>query len=244
MHQHREYAQRKISVHVVDKVRYLVMYKAKLDGFREKMPAHRESICVIRDLIGEKSHCERKESVIKLDEIIHGHEELKQKVVEYERAYQELMRILEGKNEKHMSNVEILEFVKDDLIAKGVSTVIAEEQLLQIKNALLLENKPSGTPTAQMPAFKLDVFEPVSSAAPASDLNPNDPSMSLNQIDDGTPMPKDNQEMARFIPEITRRVVSRSNTSSPVSFLTRRRPLLESKAKSLEYLNLQSQIPP
>lgn len=61
---------RKPSIHVVDQVRYLVVYKAKLDGFRAKLPTHRASISAMHDLMEFQTPSARRESIVKLEELV------------------------------------------------------------------------------------------------------------------------------------------------------------------------------
>jgi hypothetical protein len=169
---------RKPSVHVVDKVRYLVLYKAKLDGFREKLPAHRESISVIQELIEGQSQSERRASTVKLSQLLANQERQQKKQDEYDRIQREVVKIFEERlpsteNAQHLSSREILEQLEDDLVAKGVSRGKAEEQLFPMTKALLLNPlpiNPNRGPAMEKPSFKLDVFESASHTTTTCDL--------------------------------------------------------------------------
>ncbi|CZR55249.1 uncharacterized protein PAC_05136 [Phialocephala subalpina] len=89
MNQHQN---RKTSVHVLDQARYLMLYKAKLQGFGDKIPGHRESICLMRELIEEENHEERRKSIVRLESIC---EEQKRRGESFERAQVEMLRIWE-----------------------------------------------------------------------------------------------------------------------------------------------------
>jgi len=170
---------RKPSVHVVDKVRYLVLYKAKLDGFRDKLPAHRESICVIQELIQGQSPRERRESTVKLCGLIEEHEKQAELQDEYDRAQREVVKMFEErlppcKNTRHPSSSEMLKQLEEDLVAKGVPREKAHELLFPITKALLLQPlvlSSSQKPREPKPTFKLDVFETVSHTTTAGDLH-------------------------------------------------------------------------
>jgi hypothetical protein len=170
---------RKPSVHVADKVRYMVLYKAKLDGFRDKLPEHRASVSVIRELIDGGSQGERRASALKLAEFVENHERQQEKQELYDRAQEEVVKTFEErlpstKDMRHLSTCEILEQLEDDLVAKGVSPEATEEQLFPITKALLLQPLPKGPyrdPTIPQPAFKLDVFESALSANAAGGLH-------------------------------------------------------------------------
>jgi hypothetical protein len=166
---------RKPSVHVVDKVRYLILYKAKLDAFREKLSSHRESISVMQELIEDQSPSERRDSTAKLCELLESHERQQRKEDEYERAQKEVVKMFEerhssAENARQLSTTEMLEQLEDDLLAKGISREQAGQQLFPITKALLLHPLPNTLnrgPAMQMtpkPAFKLDIFEGRSSS--------------------------------------------------------------------------------
>jgi hypothetical protein len=178
---------RKPSVHVVDKVRYLVLYKAKLEAFREKLPAHRESISVIQELIDGQSPSERRESTVKLCQMVESHERQQKKEVEYDKAQKEVVKIFEERhssieNDRQLSTSEMLVHLEEDLVAKGISREQAGLQLFPITKALLLHPLPSTLnrgPTIQKiqtPAFNLDIFEckPKPSISSLSERKPTD----------------------------------------------------------------------
>jgi glutamine synthetase adenylyltransferase len=158
---------RKPSMHVVDKVRYMILYKAKLEAFREKLPTHRESICVMQELIESQSPSERRASTVKLCELVENQERQQIKDEEYDRAQKEVVKIFERRHssiekDRHLSATEMLQQLEDDLVAKGVSREQAGKQLLPLTNVLKLHPFPTalGQPAeVQRPTFKLDVFE-------------------------------------------------------------------------------------
>lgn len=160
---------RRPSVHVVDKVRYLVLYKAKLEAFRDKLPAHRTSISVMQELIEDQTPSGRRASTVKLCELIESQEQQQKREEEYDRAQKEVVRIFEERhssteNGRQLSTSEMLEQLEDDLVAKGIPREQAGQQLSPITKALLLHPLPTSlnrgplSPTTQTPAFKLDVF--------------------------------------------------------------------------------------
>jgi hypothetical protein len=158
---------RRPSVHVVDKVRYMILYKAKLEAFRRKLPAHRDSICVIQELIDAQSQSERRASTVKLCELVENQERQQMKDEEFDKAQKEVMKMFERRHssverDRQLSATEMLECLEDDLVAKGVSREQAGQQLLPLTKALNLHPFPTviSQPTeVQRPMFKLDVFE-------------------------------------------------------------------------------------
>jgi hypothetical protein len=158
---------RKPSVHVVDKVRYLVLYKAKLEAFREKLPAHRESICVMQELIESQSLSERRASTVKLCELVENQERRQMKDEEYDRAQREVVKMFERRHstiekDRQLRTSEMLVQLEDDLVAKGISREEAGQQLLPLTNVLKLHPLPTALSQPneiQRPAFKLDVFK-------------------------------------------------------------------------------------
>ena len=158
---------RKPSVHVVDKVRFMILYKAKLEGFREKMPAHRESICVMKELLEDQTPTERRASTVKLCEMIESREGQQKHEAEYDRAQKEVVKMFEKRHssietDRHLSTSEMLEQLEDDLVANGASREQAGKQLLPLTKVLKLQPFPtslSQPPDLQRPTFKLDVFE-------------------------------------------------------------------------------------
>jgi hypothetical protein len=176
---------RRPSVHVVDKVRYLVLYKAQLEAFREKLPAHRASISVMQELIEDQTPSERRASTVKLCELIESHEQQQKIEEEYDRAQKEVVRIFEERhssteNGRQLSTSEMLEQLEDDLVAKGVPRKQAGHQLSPITKALLLHPLPTSlnrgplSPITQRPAFKLDVFESSPCDASLAGLHENE----------------------------------------------------------------------
>lgn len=157
---------RKPSVHVVDKVRYMILYKAKLEAFREKLPAHRESICVMKELLENQTLSERRASTVKLCALVENREGQQKREEEYDRAQKEVMKMFEKRHSsvekaRQLSTSEMLEQLEDDLVANGVSREQAGQQLLPLTKVLKLQPFPTGLnqiSDSQRPAFKLDVF--------------------------------------------------------------------------------------
>jgi hypothetical protein len=154
---------RKPSVHVVDKVRYMILYKAKLEAFREKLPAHRESLCVMKELLENQNPTERRASTVKLCELVESREGQQKIEEEYDRAQKEVMKMFEKRHssvvkDRHLSTSEMLEQLEDNLVARGVSREQAEQQLLPLTRVLKLQPLPT-PPDIQRPTFNLDVFE-------------------------------------------------------------------------------------
>lgn len=163
---------RKPSVHVLDKVRSTVIYRAKLEGFRDKLLAHRTSMSVIQELIRGESQSERRASILKLDELVESHERQEEKQELHDRAQEEVVKTFEElrpctENAHRLSTCEVIEQLEDGLIAKGMSPEQVDEQLFPITKALLLQplSTSSGRdPMIPKPAFRLDVFESASGA--------------------------------------------------------------------------------
>jgi len=158
---------RKPSVHVVDKVRFMILYKAKLEAFREKLPAHRESICVMKELLEDQTPTERRASTIKLCDLVESREGQQKQEAEYDRAQKEVMKMFEKRHSsvetnRHLSTSEMLEQLENDLVANGASREEAGEQLLPLTKVLKLQpfsTSLSQAPDLQRPTFKLDVFK-------------------------------------------------------------------------------------
>ena len=158
---------RKPSVHVVDKVRYMILYKAKLEAFREKLPAHRESICVMKELLENQTPSQRRESTVKLYGLIENREGEQREEEEYEMAQKEVVKMFEKRHssvdtDRHRSTSEMLEQLEEDLVAKGVPREQAGQQLLPLTKVLKLQPFPTSLtqpPEIQRPTFNLDVFQ-------------------------------------------------------------------------------------
>jgi hypothetical protein len=158
---------RKPSVHVVDKVRYMILYKARLEAFREKLPAHRESICVMKELLENQTPSERRASTVKLCELVESREGQQRQEAEYEHAQKEVVKMFEKRHsaietDEHLTTIDMLERLEDDLVANGSSREEAGQQLLPLTKALNLQPFPTSIiqpPDIQRPTFNLDVFE-------------------------------------------------------------------------------------
>lgn len=154
---------------MADKVRYLVLYKAKLEAFRQKLPEHRASIAVIQELIEGESPNERRVSTFKLAEIAENHEKQQKHDGEYHKAQEEVVKMFEDllpstEESRHMSTQEMLEQLEDDLVRGGSTREQAGEKLFPITKALLIHPMPTrrNLATTRLPSFKLDIFDPAS----------------------------------------------------------------------------------
>lgn len=142
LNQHNEYNRRKASVHVLDKARYLMLYKAKLKGFGDKLPGHRESICLMRDLIEEQEPGERRKSIVRLGEICEERRRTE------ERVKGEMLRVLEEEREGSGNTGE----GGDDLVDIDVEQQEEKEQVSS-------QEKPVRACGDQTPLFDLDIFD-------------------------------------------------------------------------------------
>ena len=138
-------SKRKPSLHIVDRVRYHVLYKAKLDSFREKIPAHRESLSEMGTLIEAQTHSERRESIVRLGSLVEEQEEKRGREEEDGSCRNELLGLLE----EHVEGCEegsemskMLEGVREDLIARGYEEGSVKKQVGEIRDALMLH--PAG----------------------------------------------------------------------------------------------------
>lgn len=159
----------KPSVHVLDKVRYLVLYKAKLEAFRQKLPEHRASMAIIQELIEGESPSDRRTSTIRLTEIVENREEQQKQQDEYNRAQEEVLKRFEDllprtEESRQLSSQEILSQLENDLVRRGSTREQAGQQLFPIAKALLIHPvlAKSNLATTRMPSFKLDIFESTS----------------------------------------------------------------------------------
>ncbi|KAH9221901.1 hypothetical protein DL95DRAFT_381680 [Leptodontidium sp. 2 PMI_412] len=238
---------RKPSIHVVDQVRYLVLYKAKLDGFRDKLPAHRASISAMQELIDSQSPRERRESTVKLESIVEEQKRDRVRADEYDKAQKEVVRMFEERMGSHplRDNGEMdvglmLKRLEDDLVEKGMERKEAEQALFPITKALLRQPLPPTVErrvSAQKPEFKLDLFdfqeEPECGSGnriDAQELELRDdgqlaPDDNINEVEDDESF--DSQKGYKLSQELNSKT-----SASPVSFLSRRRPLLETRMRS------------
>jgi hypothetical protein len=199
MGKHQDYTQRKQSMHITDQARFLMLYKAKLDGFRQNIPVHRESICVMRDLIEAESPGGRRQSILRLDQIL---ETIEKRIDDRENQEQgDIAKLLEDSTSERTDGGE--EGQKD------------------------VETKELGD--ANSPQFKLDLFNTVPSAE-----GTGSPEDELSEADFEEPSPAEKPPVPLFIPKIAGNLISRSNNTSPVSFLAGRRPLLAPRSRSLQ----------
>lgn len=163
---------RRQSVHVLDQVRYMTLYGAKLDGFRDKLAAHRTSISVIGDLIEDQSPAERRNSIMKLDALVEEHERRREVEQVFDQIQEEESQSLEQDSPdvevaRHLSNGDIMEQLEDNQKTKGVPPQQADEQLFPITPISPISRTLTPQPyllgtipvsLMPMPAFKLDVF--------------------------------------------------------------------------------------
>lgn len=134
-------SKRKPSLHIVDRVRYHMLYQAKLDSFREKIPAHRKSLSEMGTLIEAQTHSERRESIVRLGSLVEEQEGKRGEEEEDESCRSELLGLLEEHVEgcEEGSKVsEMLEVVRQDLIARGYEEESVEKQMGEIRDALML----------------------------------------------------------------------------------------------------------
>ena len=158
---------RKPSVHVVDKVRYLVLYKAKFHSFQEKLPVHRESICLIQGMIKDQSPSERRASILKLDELAEIQKRPSEKGDEHDRAQQEAERIFQEhftgpQNARKLSAHEMLEQFKDHMVIDGTLPGKADAHVSSKPQGARTPSHSCTAPNVSGDAslvFRLDVFE-------------------------------------------------------------------------------------
>ena len=132
---------RKPSLHIVDRVRYHVLYKAKLDGFREKMPAHRTSISEMGTLMDAQTHSERRESIARLGSLVEEQEDGRRREDEAEEGQRKLLQIFGervGRDGDCESTHEALQHLHRELIAEGADEEAVTEQMKPFRNAMQL----------------------------------------------------------------------------------------------------------
>ena len=153
---------RKPSLHIVDRVRYHVLYKAKLDSFRQKVPAHRKSISEMGVLLDAQTHSERRESIARLGSLAEEQEVGRREEDEAEEGTRELLHLLGqsvGHEEDAVSMDEVLQPLERELAARGGNEEEVNEQLKPIRHAMklhLLQNgdlKAQGTERLQLEQF-------------------------------------------------------------------------------------------
>ena len=178
----------------MDKVRYLVLYKAKFHRFQEKLPIHRESICVIQEIIEEQSPSERRASILKLSELVEAQERQDEKQDDYNIAQKEVVKIFEegfpcADHSRHMSTQEMLEHLEGHLIVKGTS--FGEEETCpsyESSSTSLPSGETRSGPNHPAPVFKLDVFESESHCITAGSLHKRKSGESLEYRNTNTPV--------------------------------------------------------
>jgi hypothetical protein len=147
-------SRRKPSLHIVDRVRYHVLYKAKMESLREKMQAHRKSISEMGTLIDAQTHSERKASIARLGSFVEEHEEGRRREEEAEGGKRELVKIVEERvscGGIGVSPSEVLQGIEEDLMAKGGDEEEVNDQMEQIRTAMMLHLEKEGQPGVQGP---------------------------------------------------------------------------------------------
>lgn len=241
---------RKPSIHVVDQVRYLVLYKAKLDAFREKLPAHRASISAMQELIDCQSPRERRESTVKLEGLVEEQERDRERSDEYEKAQKEVINLFEerigrrsNEDREQLNFGEMLRRLEDDLVEKGMERKEAEHALFPITKALLRQPLPPAAErrsSAQKPAFKLNLFD-VKEKSDYHRGNWNDVAR-LDIRDEALVSPDEVDELEGVEPiaaqtgEDPPRGLDTKHIISPISLLAQRRPLLETRMRSSDLI--------
>lgn len=156
-------SKRKPSLHIVDQVRYHVLYKAKLDALREKLPAHRKSISEMGTLIEAQTHSERRASMVRLGSLVEEQEENQRCGKEDESCRTHLLGLLEeqavdGENKRDVH--EILSGLRGKLVDKGHDEGRVQEQLSEIKKALMVHAATIGSDGVKGPeARQLEKFK-------------------------------------------------------------------------------------
>lgn len=235
---------RKPSIHVVDQVRYLVLYKAKLDAFHEKLPAHRASISAMQELIDSESPRQRRESTVRLEGIVEEQEKARGREDRYEKAQEEVVRMFEERFGSHsaddmrnLSMGEMLERLEEDLVAKGMERKAAEEAMFPITKALLRQPLPGSLnrdPSSQKPQFKLDLFDVKEGSECGCSEDKGISALDLR--DETTTTSSDDVDVEGPLPNALAQGLLTDEPASPFSFLTRRRPLLEKKMRSSDLI--------
>lgn len=136
---HDRSSKRKPSLHIVDRVRYHVLYKAKLESFKEKMPAHRKSISEIGTLIDAQTHSERRESIARLGSLTEEHEEGRRRENEAEGEKRELLRIFGEHIDRggdRMSATEVLKQMERNLVTEGGDEEEMKEKMKPLRDAM------------------------------------------------------------------------------------------------------------
>jgi hypothetical protein len=169
---------RKQSCHVLDQARYMLHYHDQLSAFKESIPRHRESICVMRDIVEgdihdgenevlidaeqeESERRSRRESVMKLAGIVER-EEAKQEDDAYNQQW------LNESSHLRNSIETVMEEARDDEPENDytLSSSSSNSNLTSSPNPL--SKKLSFTPFSTFPkaallgtkpTFKLDIFE-------------------------------------------------------------------------------------
>jgi len=165
---------RKQSCHVLDQARYMLHYHDQLSAFKEVIPRHRESICIMRDIVqpeeevvsetnAVKNHAgrrSRRDSVMKLAGIVER-EEAKQEDDAYDQGWMDESSRLQRPLEP--SIVEEADEPENDYTISSSSSNSG-----RVKSPLPFAQEFAYTPFSMFPkpnmfsskpAFKLDIFE-------------------------------------------------------------------------------------
>jgi hypothetical protein len=150
---HERNARRKPSLHIVDQVRSHVLYKAKLGGFREKMPVHRKSINEMETLIDAQTHSDRRASIARLGSLVEEHEEGKGRQEEAEKWTNELLERFGERMQgpDSVSPDEALWHIEWESVKSGGDEEMVGEKMKPIRNALAIHSDPEGREDGRAP---------------------------------------------------------------------------------------------
>lgn len=145
---------RKASLHVVEQIRYRLLYKAKFDGFKQKLPAHGESIAEMGTLIGAQTHSERRQSIARLQSFKDEHEEGRRKGKEIENGTIDMLERMDEHLEGQTDGVdatEALRKVEKDLVAEGEEKKEVDERTRPIWEVVRLHSNQELASVAKAP---------------------------------------------------------------------------------------------
>ncbi|PVH81599.1 hypothetical protein DL98DRAFT_514493 [Cadophora sp. DSE1049] len=204
----------------------------------------------MQELIDSQSPRERRQSTVKLEGIVEEQEKARERDDEYEKAQKEVVKLFEERIGGHSNNDcehlnvgEMLRRLEDDLVEKGMERKEADQALFPITKALLRQPLPPAVErrsSTQKPEFKLDLFD-VKEETDYDRGNRSDVA-SLSIQDKALVSPDDVDEfedeelIAAQIGHGSAHGLDIKPTASPVSFLARRRPLLETRMRSSDLI--------
>lgn len=174
----QQHHHRKQSCHVLDQARYMLHYHDQLSAFKQSMPRHRESICVMRDIVEDNASENpsitegveswgdvnvqvrtRRDSIMKLAGIVER-EEAKEEDDAYHQGWLD-------ESSRLRQSVETAIMEEDE--PENDYTLSSSSSSPPIRNSTQPSSKPlSYTPFSTFPkpalfsskpAFKLDIFE-------------------------------------------------------------------------------------